>query len=325
MIKNVIRNKGGLHNRLTQRLRLMPFTLRETELYFSSRNIILDRYQVLQLYLVMGGIPQYLREVRKGESSTQAIDRICFSKEGFLFGEFDNLFSSLFEAGGNHLDVIRALTGKPTGLIRNEIISESRLSSGGRASATITELEESGFISSVIPHKKNSSSAVFRLSDEFSLFYLKYVEHSRFLGPGSWFKISRESSWKSWSGYAFESICLKHTDQIRKALDIAGVLALISTWRYRPADKSGTGAQIDLLIDRQDNCINICEIKFSTGEFIIDKKYALELNNKLATFRSISRTRKTLFLTMITAVGVKNNEYRTIIQNELTMNDLFDY
>ena len=116
MIKNVIRNKGGLHNRLTQRLRLMPFTLRETELYFSSRNIILDRYQVLQLYLVMGGIPQYLREVRKGESSTKAIDRICFSKEGFLFGEFDNLFSSLFETGGNHLDVIRALAGKPSGL-----------------------------------------------------------------------------------------------------------------------------------------------------------------------------------------------------------------
>jgi hypothetical protein len=323
MIKNVVNNRGGLHNRITKRIRLLPFTLMESESYLRSRDIRLDRYQLLQLYMVMGGIPQYLKEVRKGESATQAIDRICFTKDGLLHDEFKNLYYSLFELAGKHIDIIRALAQKSMGLTRNEIIESCRITSGGRASIMLNELEESGFITPFIPFNKTKKEFIYRLTDEYSGFYLRFIEHGKFHGTGSWITLSREPSMKSWSGYAFESICLKHIRQIKKALEIGAVYTEISAWRTKPVS-GDKGAQIDLLIDRQDRCINVCEIKYSSGEFTIDKKYQEELSNKLNVFRTQTKTNKTLFLTMITTFGVKENVYKTqIVQNELTMNELF--
>lgn len=323
MIKNVVNNRGGLHNRITKRIRLLPFTLLESEAYLRSRDVRLDRYQHLQLYMVMGGIPQYLKEVRKGESATQAIDRICFTKDGLLHDEFKNLYNSLFELAGKHMDIIRALAQKSVGLTRNEIIEACRITSGGRSSVMLNELEESGFIAPFIPFNKTKNELVYRLTDEYSSFYLRFIEHGKFQGHGSWMTLSREPSVKSWSGYAFESICLKHIRQIKKALDIGAVYTEISSWRTRP-ESGKKGAQIDLLIDRQDRCIHVCEIKFSTSQFTIDKKYHDELSGKLSVFRDQSKTNKTLFLTMITTFGIKENVYKVqIVQNELTMNDLF--
>jgi hypothetical protein len=220
MIKNVVNNRGGLHNRITRRIRLLPFTLMEAEAYLRSRDVVLDRYQLLQLYMVMGGIPQYLKEIRKGESATQAIDRICFTKDGLLHEEFKNLYHSLFELAGKHMDIIRALAQKPTGLSRGEIFESCRITSGGRASVMLNELEESGFITPYIPFKKTRNELIYRLTDEYSGFYLRFIEHGKFQGTGSWITLSREPSMKTWSGYAFESICLKHIRQIKKALEI---------------------------------------------------------------------------------------------------------
>lgn len=323
MIRHVVNDRGGLHNRVTRKIRLLPFTLAESETYFRSRGIILDKYQLLQLYMVMGGIPQYLKEVRKGESSAQAIDRICFTRDGFLHDEFRNLYSSLFETAGKHIEVIRALANKTYGLTRNEIIDSCKLTSGGSASLLLGELEQSGFISLSVPFGKTRKETIYRLTDEYSHFYIKYMEHGKSQGTGSWIKLSRESSWKSWSGYAFESICIKHIRQLKKALEIGAVYTEVSNWSHKPV-KEDKGAQIDLIIDRQDMCINICEVKFSTGEFVIDKKYFSELENKLTVFGSQSKTKKTLFLTMISTYGVKNNEYKSrIVQNEVTMHSLF--
>ncbi len=182
---------------------------------------------------------------------------------------------------------------------------------------------ESGFISSYIPFGKNSKDVVYKLTDEYSLFYLKFIELSRSNGKGTWVKLSREAKWKSWSGNAFESICLKHTQQIKKALGIEGVYTETSGWRYHP-QKGEKGTQIDLLIDRQDFCINICEMKFSANEYIVDKKYAVELENKVSVFKTQTKTAKTIFLTLVTTFGIKNNEYTTrLIQNEITMDALF--
>ena len=112
MIKNIIYNKGGLHNRVTRKIRLMPFTLGESEEFLKERKIILDRYQLIQLYMVMGGVPQYLKMIERGESSMLAIDRICFTKDGFLNDEFKNLFSSLFDDAAIHMNIIKALAKK---------------------------------------------------------------------------------------------------------------------------------------------------------------------------------------------------------------------
>jgi len=323
MIKKVVNSKGGLHNRLTRKIRLLPFTLHETELYLKKNNIYLDRYQILNVFMVMGGVPHYLKELKKGESAIQAIDRLCFTKDGLLSTEFVNLYRSLFEAADRHIAVVKALADKPSGLTRNEIIAACNLKSGGTTSILLEELVESGFITPYLPLHKNANKSIYKLSDEYSLFYLKFIEHSRSTGAGTWLKKSSTSSWKSWSGYAFEGICMKHLSNIKQALGIAGVFTETSAWRDAP--KTGNGTQIDLLLDRQDNVISVCEMKFSNTEFAIDKTYAAELQYKLDAFRRESKTKKTLFLAMVTTHGIKSNMYATgLVQNEVTMDDLFD-
>ena len=188
----------------------------------------------------------------------------------------------------------------------------------------LTELEESGFVASYIPFDKTSKELVYRLKDEYSLFYLKFVERSRATGKGTWLRISEGNSFKSWSGYAFEAICLKHLPQLKKALHIETIYTEESVWRHVPG-KGQPGAQVDLLLDRRDCCINICEIKFSTGEFTINKKYSDELLQKRTVFIDKTKTKKTIFLTMITTYGVaKNTYYKNLIQSEVTMDSLFD-
>ena len=326
MIRNIVNNKGGLHNRITQKLRLLPFTLSETDAYLKSLGCKLDRYQVLQIYMAFGGIPQYLKNVGKGSSAAQVIEKACFTKDGLLTGEFNNLYGSLFEIADNHIKAVKALAATPKGLTRQEIIDVCGLSSGGRASLMLEELEESGFIKSVLPYDKTSRDAIYRLIDEFSIFYLKFMDKSKSSGKDTWIKVSASPAYKIWSGMAFEAVCLKHVDQIKKALGIHGIQSEESTWRFVPGKgKKEKGAQIDLLIDRKDRCINLCEMKFYTGEFSIDKSYAGELEQKLEVFAEKTKTKKTLFLTMITAYGVKDNDYSDrLIQKSLRMDALFD-
>lgn len=325
MIKKVINNRGGLHNRVTRRIRLLPFTIGETAEYLRQRKVKLDKYQLLQIYMTMGGIPQYLKEIEPGDSAAQTIDRLCFTKDGLLVDEFRNLYHSLFDSAQNHIDIVRALAKRGKGMARTEIIETCNLTSGGYATQLLSELTESGFISTYIPFGKTSKDALFKLTDEYSLFYLKFIEGSKATGPGTWLRFSPGSSWKSWSGNAFEGICMKHIFQIKKAIGIADVYTEVSVWRYQPKIRTEKGAQIDLLIDRNDSCINICEMKFSAYPFEISKAYATELESKLSVFQQITKSRKTLFLTLLTTYGVKNSiNHPGLVQKELTMDALFD-
>jgi uncharacterized protein len=324
MIQNIVRNKGGLHNRITRRMRLMPFNLYETEVFLKNKYINLDRYQILQLFMITGGVPHYLKEAKRGESVTQIIDRVCFTNDGLLLDEFKSLYSALFDNAEKHIAIVKALAIKHTGMIRSEIMEACHLSSGGGLSKLLEELLESGFISEFTPFNKTSKDAIYKLTDEYSLFYLKFIEESKALGEGTWFNQSTGASWKSWSGFAFENICLKHPLQIKKALNILGVYSEQSAWRYVSKGEE-KGTQIDLLIDRKDNCINLCELKFSITEFTIDKKYAEELAAKRRIFLAQTGTKKSVFITLISTFGVKNNaHYLNNVQNQLTMNILFE-
>ncbi len=323
MISNVIKNKGGLHNRITKRIRLLPFNLHETESYLQSRNVQLERYDILQLYMVMGGIPHYLKEVKRGYSATQVIDEVCFTKDGLLTDEFTNLYQGLFNKPERYINVIRVLAQKPVGMTRNELIQATRLSSGGTTTRIFDALEESGFIIKYLPLGKNLKLAVYKLSDPYSFFYLKFIANSKTTGEGSWIKKSQSQSWKSWSGFAFERLCLAHISQIKAALGISGVYAETSTWR-----KTGTlneeGFQIDLVIDRGDQAVNLCEIKFSQEPFVIHKKYADKLKAKVHAFRRSTKMRKSLFLTIITTFGLAENKYSTsLVHKSLNANVLF--
>ncbi|MCD2423115.1 ATP-binding protein [Niabella pedocola] len=325
MIDKIINNKSGLHNRVTQRIRLLPFTLGETRAYLHYLGAALDPYQLLQLYMAVGGIPYYLQTVLPGESAVQIIDRLCFDKDGVLRKEFDNLYQSLFVNAQQHEKVVRALSQKGKGLTRDEIIATCGLTSGGTTSKLLRELEESGFITPYVPFGKNTNDSIYKLSDEYSMFYLKFIEGAKATGSGSWLRKGHTPAYKSWSGFAFEAVCLKHVAQVKKALGIEGVFTEASGWRYQPLKGNAEkGTQIDLLIDRQDHCINICEMKFSEDVFVIDKNYAGDLDHKVNTFRRITRTRKTLFLTLITTYGVQPNVHTTgRVMAEVTMDALF--
>ncbi|MFV1966838.1 MAG: ATP-binding protein [Pirellulaceae bacterium] len=324
MIRKVVHHRGGLHNRITRRICLEPFTLAETRQYLSSRGVDPGLRQTLELYMVMGGVPHYLKEIERGRSAAQNIDHICFAQTGLLRDEFDRLYASLFDHFERHVAVIRSLARKRCGMTRNEILNKTGRRTGGGTTQILRELVESGFVKQMLPFEKSRKETVYRLADEYSLFYLKWIERNRAGGAGSWLKKQSGPAWKAWSGYAFENVCIKHAWQLKKALGISGVDTDESSWYYRPANTSESGAQIDLLIERRDDCINLCEMKFSEAEFAIDKRYAAELRNKREVFRRVTNTRKTLFLTMVTTYGVRDNVYRQeLIANSIEMNVLF--
>jgi len=320
MINKIIKSRGGLHNRLTQRIQLAPFNLQETEQLLKHRKVNLSRYEILQIYMTMGGVPHYLEMIQKGESVAQIIDRLCFDKNGFLRSEFENVFASLFDQYANHEAIIRTLASVRKGLTRNQVLAKSKVNSGGTLTRTLMELEQSGFIENYTPYQGTKDS-VYRLTDEYSMFYIKYIEPTKPIGGDIWLKMQGKSSYKIWAGFGFETICIKHILQIKEGLKISGVYSTHGSW-IEKAKKNN--AQIDLVIDRDDNVINLCEMKFHTTAYRIDKRYANEIANKVNAFSESTKTKKSLFVAFITTFGLIENQYsRQHVQNELTIDHLF--
>ncbi|WP_188507867.1 AAA family ATPase [Parapedobacter pyrenivorans] len=322
MIRKVVNNKGGLHNRITQRIRLMPFSLHETEAYLRAKNIHFNRYQLLQLYMTIGGIPHYLNAVQRGLSVQQVIEQNCFQKDGVLYHEFNNLYQALFNNATTHIALIRALASRPMGLTRAQLLEISGLDTGGGVTSALDELEESGFIIRLHPFGKKLKDTLFRLADEYSYFYLRFIEHKTVAEQGQWIARSQTPAYRSWCGYAFENCCIRHIKQIKRALGISGIVTTQSSW-YTSGSSINAGAQIDLLIDRADQTINLCEMKFSEQPFAITKSYAAILQQKILAFKQYTQTRKNTQLTLVTTYGVVDNPYRQqLIDSEVNM-DLF--
>ncbi len=326
MIKKINRNKGGLHGRLTAEIRLLPFDLGETEKFLLSRGITLERKQLIDIYMAIGGVAKYLSYVERGRSSLQVIGQLCFN--GPLFREFDELYSSLFQHCTRHITVVKALAEASAGLTTSEICQITGMSSGGGIATILDELEASGFI---IPHAsfgKKKYEMRYRLIDEYSLFYLRWITQANSVDLNGvdedfWLKMGNAPAGRAWSGYAFENLCMKHIRKIKNALGISGVSTRESAWIYKPPPGSEErGTQIDLIIDRADNCVNLCEIKYSNNPFPITKDYALKLQAKRAIFIEKTHLKKSIFLTFITTYGVKAKE-SGLVDIELTMNDLF--
>jgi len=323
MVKNVINARGGLHNRLTKLIRLAPFTLAETETFLKHKKVNLNQYQIVQLYMAMGGVPHYLKEIKPGLSAAQNIDAICFSNTGILKNEYKNLYAALFSKPEKHLQIIELLSKKWKGYTRSEIIKQSKFTNGGALTKILTELEECSFISSYSPFGKMKRETLYRLTDEYSMFYLKFIKPNSFAKKGLWMQLSQKQTWKSWSGFAFESLCLKHLEKIKNKLGISGVYTRAGSFVYK-GENEKEGFQIDLLIDREDRCINLCEMKFYDSKFIVTKKYADELRKKNRLFQESSKTKKHLFVTLVTTFGLDYNEDSLgLIDNVVEMGDLF--
>jgi len=318
-----VNNTGGLHNRITRYIHLNPFTLGETEEFIQSLNLQMKRYQITQIYMAMGGIPHYLKELRRGRSAIQNIDDICFSKTGLLRYEFNNLYRALFQSADYHIEIIRALAKKQKGLTREEILKQAKVAAGGTVSRVITELEESGFIHSYHPFGKKKKGMLYRLTDEYSLFYLNFIDGKTNVGEGTWQYFSQTAQYRAWSGYAFESICLKHVQQIKKAIGMSVVYTQNASF-VKKGTKTEAGTQIDLLIDRNDNIINLVEVKFYNKEFMLTKEYAERIQRKVWVFEEETKTKKSVLPVLVTTYGLKENEHSLgLIEHTVTLDDLF--
>ena len=321
IIDRVINDRGGLHNRLTHRILLKPFTLKETKDFFELNNVKMGLKDIAQIYMSIGGVPFYLKDIQSGLSVPQILDQLFFEPQATLKNEFQNLYASLFKNNTLHEAVVEVLARKNKGLTRNEIIEASGIKSGGSLSIVLEELIQCGFIRQIFPISKSKEDSLYRLIDEYSLFYFKFLKDSDM--ENSWQQMVNEPIYKTWSGYAFENLCFKHTPQIKMAFGISGVITNEYSWALK-GNTERAGAQIDLVIDRADNCINVIEAKFHNAEFEVTNVYEQELRNKVATFTNETRTKKSVFLTMISVFGVKKNEhYLSVVTNQLTIEDLF--
>lgn len=321
IIENVVNNTGGLHNRLTGEILLQPFTLDECEAFFLAAGIDLPRYQLAEAYMIFGGIPYYLSLLKPGLSLPQNVDAIYFKESAPLRNEYLNVFRSLFRNADSHMRVIEALADKKNGKTREDIIAATGIQEGGWLTKILYELSASGFIREFLSFGKKKRERIYQLIDPFTLFCLRFNEKRAAYSTDFWMQYCTTPAHGAWIGYAFEILCLLHIHQIRKALGISGVLSEIYSWRsktYTP------GAQIDLVIERADQIINLCEMKYSQSEYSIDKAYDLVLRNKKAAFLAETKTRKAVHTTMITTYGLKRNMYQAGIPFEVRLDDLFE-
>jgi AAA+ ATPase superfamily predicted ATPase len=317
MVQNVISNKGSLHARLSYKLQIRPFTLFETEEFLKSKNLNWGYYHILHLYIAIGGIPHYLNKLKKGESVVQAIQRLCFDPNGDLINEFDEIFESLFSHSSSHISIVRALGKLSKGISRAELITKSKHAGGGPFTRTLEELIASGFVSKYHGFDKINRKMLYRLSDEYSNFFLKYIEPNKNQGENFWKTMFQQQSYISWAGFNFETICLKHLAQIKKALKIQGIHSTNSSWNAK-------GAQIDLVIKRADNWINLCEMKFYNSPYKIGKSELENLRNKISKFKEDTRTKDVVVITILTTFGVfKNENFHEIVENSFEMDILF--
>jgi uncharacterized protein len=323
MMQKILNDRGGLHNRVTHHLHLEAFTLAETEAFLQWKGVFLERNQIMPLYMALGGIPHYLEKVVAGKSAAQVIDALCFDPKGALRAEFQNLYRALFSNHEKYEQIVHALAGSFKGVSREELSIKAGIKDGGGFSTMLNELELSGFIASFVPFGKKKKDTLYRLIDHFSLFHLKFLADLPAKEHGRCDVLSQTQIWKSWSGFAFENICLQHIEPIKAKLGIASV----HTRQFNYLAKSSAdepGIQIDLLIDRNDQCINLCEIKYRQASYVLDSDEASKIRQRVQTFKQLTGTKKHIFVTLIAPYGLQSNQYSIgLIDQVVTMDDLF--
>ena len=317
IINNILFDTGGFYNRVTRRLYIAPFSLKECEEFYDSNGIKLSRSQIIDSYMVFGGIPYYLNLLDKRLSLVQNIDALVIKEQGHLHYEYDHLFRSLFKKPNNHFNIIKTLAKNKNGMVRTELVEKSGVSNGEGLTKTLNELEQCGFIRKYNNYTKKTKGLFYQLIDPFVLFSHNFLKE---MVVESWQTYHKSPSYYSWRGNAFEMVCLNHIAQIKNALGISGVSSSEYSWSSKLKKR---GVQIDLLLDRKDDVINICEMKYTDEDFVIDAKYEKELVHKVNVFRQEVKTDKALLLTLVTVKKLKRNAYSDVIQNVVSADDLF--
>ena len=320
MVRNLFQNKGGLHNRITGRISLAPFSLNECEALFKHNGVVMNRYQIAEIYMILGGVPYYLNMIKKSLGPTQNIDQLLFVNNAPLKNEFNEVYGSLFRASGRHISIVSALSKRKSGMTRDEIIKATKIPGGGNLTKTLNNLEQCGFIEKFSDFTKRKNNAYYRLIDPFTLFWLKYVSGNNTKDEYYWTNLLDDGGRRAWGGYAFEQLCLLHIAQIKRKLGISGISTEIFSWKSK---EFTPGAQIDLLIVRKDGVVNICEMKHTLHPYRISKDYDQELQHKKMALLAETGIRHAIHITMVTTYGLADGGYRASVQSEVMLDDLF--
>ena len=323
--ENIEKNKGGLFNRRTCSLFLQPFCLRETAEYLQMIGMDWSEYDIAQCYMILGGIPYYLSFLNPDETLNENVDDLFFRKNAELAEEYDNLFRTLFSNSEDYELIVSILSQKRYGMTLAEIARKGNLTLNGNLSNKIQQLVDSGFVRANPFYGQKKKDVRYQVADYFSLFYFRFAKEHYGRDEHFWRHMIDNPARTAWAGLTYELICRDHLDQIRQKLSIAGMLTETASWQTRTTeeDPESDGAQIDMVIDRRDHVISLCEIKYSMHEFEIDKDYDLKLRNKIEAFRRETGTNKTLQLVMITTFGLKKNKYSNLVAGQVTLEDLF--
>ena len=321
MITNVIDSKGGLHDRLTEEMPIHPFTLREVEEYLVEHQFVWNRQMTLQAYMVFGGIPYYLSLLDNSESLVQNIDRLFFSRDTKMRREFRRLFNTLYKHPERYIDIVKALAKSRGGMTREQLAKELKCANNGHLGDKLDDLVQCDFIRKNIVREKEikSKDAIFQLCDFFSLFYLTFVDKAE-IETEYWSHHINTPAVNTWMGLAYERICMAHIPQIKRALRIDGISTLNYSWRSKTTKPA---AQIDIIIERADKIVNVCEVKYCQDEYELDKEEYEKINRRRTTFINETGLRHASWLTMITTEGLKKGMYSYMIQSQVTMDDLF--
>jgi hypothetical protein len=320
IVKKLLRNRGGLHNRITRRIRLEPFSLAECDDLLLDNDIDYNRQAVAESYMVFGGIPFYFSLFERGLSVAQNVDALCFTAGAALENEFEELYASLFRHSEKHVTVVRALGKHRCGLTRDEIAQQTGIGSGGGLTEVLEELEQSGFIAQIADLSKRPTKSLYLLVDLFSRFYLKFMA-AKARNRTLWSDLQGKGRFYDWRGHAFETLCLLHVDQIKDRLGILGISTTDSVWS---GSEGEARTQIDLVIDRSDGIVDLCELKFTEDEFVISKAYAEKLEERKRIFLRRMGAKKSAHLVLLASAGLKKNAHSHIVQSALALNDLWD-
>jgi AAA+ ATPase superfamily predicted ATPase len=316
-IKNkIINDIGGLYNRLTLQIHLLPFSLKECEEYLLEHNIHLSKYDIIRLYMVFGGIPHYLSLLDRTFSVADNIDNLLFKENGTLKNEHENLFRSLFKNSNNYISTINSISSSIHGLTRQQIINETKQADNGHLTTILNDLENNGFIKKYLAFPEKNKEATYQIYDNFILFYHTFILQKTHNNEHFYHDNQQSPTLNSWRGLAFEVICQQHINQIKNALGIIGISATTSAFQ-------NSDCQIDLIITRNDLTINLCEIKFYKDEFEIDKEYHQKLLRKVSTLEKVSKNKYSINLTFITIYGIKKNIYSSSVVSVVTADDFF--
>ncbi len=321
ILNNLINNHGGLYGRVTHEIKLIPFTLKECKELLESNGVKLSDYDIVQSYMLVGGIPYYLGYFKKGNSVAQNIDDMFFSKTSVLKDEFNRLFASGFDRPETIKKIIRLLYSRRNGYKRKEISEKIGIKEGEKLSECLNALVASDFIIKYVPFGYSKRDSYYKLVDPFCMFFLHFVDNKDSLAVDFWKQNTSSQNVISWRGLAFENVCFNHVKQIKEALGIRGVKTSESALVKKDGDQ---GMQLDLLITRDDNIVNMCEIKYYNKEFSVDKAYYKALLERQGILEEILPQRMAVHDTLITTIGLKYNEYSTIFSNVITLEDLFD-